>query len=263
MSEYSPGYGGDPAHPRGSTSPSVPAPPAEAIAHGLIVKLTRVEGLTPKGILTQPFVFQAAPLGTLPISRSYSQTTYDTVGGKQQARPGVVQLRSTTFQTIFTDDPWDWTQLHGSGFVPDPIQMLQTLEDIGEANAYFKLTVRNPAMRDRNDISWLAALTGLNSEERDGEPDARYVTVDFLEYRKTSITTKKRPGGGSRSSKLPVKLTCKNLPASRNTLRELAVYYYGAASEWRRIAKANKLKVAPTYDLHKLGSRKITIPKRS
>jgi hypothetical protein len=230
--------------------------------HGLIVKMERLEGYTPPGILTADFHFQVPPLDSFPINRSYPKQTYDTIALEQRIRPGVVQLKTISYDTVFTDDPWSWTLLHGDRFHPDPLLMLGHLDRIGQAQAVFWLTARNPGYRDGHDVNMAAYLTDLNSEIRAGEPDARYVTVGFTEFKDSSLKTRLRPGAGGKGSKLPVTLRCDQLPSNRNTLYELSAYYYGTHAEWRRISKRNNLHVHPSYNLHKLGSRKITIPKR-
>lgn len=245
------------------TIPDLPRPHREPTARGLLVRLERIPDVTPKGLLEDPFVFQVAPLNSFPVNRSYPQSTYDTVGRVQMARPGVRQLRTISYDTIFCADPWNWTMLHGDGFTPNPRDMLFRLENLGEAGAYFWITVRNPQRYSGYDVNWAAALTDLNSTIHDGEPDDLYMTVGFTEYRDASLKARSLPGTGGRNSRLPVTLQANQLPAARNTLYELATFYYGAAAEWRRIAKANNLtSTNPSADLTKLGRRKITVPRK-
>lgn len=245
------------------TLPALPRPHRESFARGLVVRLERIPELTPQGLLGEPFVFQVAPLNTFSINRSYPQVTYDTIAREQQSRPGVRQLRSISYDSLFCADPWHWTLLHGDGYVPNPRDMLSRLEALGERSAYFWLTVRNPARYSGYDANWAATLTDLNSSIHEGEPDDLYVTVGFQEYRDASLKTRALPGSGSRNSNLPVRLRASQLPANRNTLYELAVFYYGSASEWRRIARANNLtSVNPSRDLRSLGARKITVPRK-
>lgn len=244
--------------------PQLPRPHREPTGLGTIVKLAAVPGVTLRTKLRfLPFTFQAGPIDTLPINRSYPQTVWDSIDRKQQSRPGVTQLVTINFRTVFTDFKWDWTMLHGDGYVPNPLDMLYRLEQLGEDGAYFRLTIRNPAWRSQYDVNMVAALTSLNSEEVPGEIDARYATVEFTQHRTGENEVKTdRQGGGSRNSKLPTTLQCNRLPASRNTMYELAAFYYGAQTGWRLIAKANSITRDPDYDLRQLGSRKITIPKQ-
>jgi hypothetical protein len=246
-----------------ATIPDLPRPHREQYTRGLVVRLERIPDVTPQGFLDDPFVFQVAPLNTFGISRSYPQNTYDTVARVQRSRPGVRQLRSISYDTLFCADPWSWTMLHGDGYTPNPRDMLFHLESLAEQNAYFWLTVRNPARYAGFDVNWAAAIVDLNSSIHEGEPDDLYMTIGFQEYRDASLKTRTLPGAGSRNSKLPVRLQANQLPANRNTLYELATFYYGQASEWRRIARANNLtNTNPSADLTKLGHRKITVPRK-
>lgn len=243
----------------------------DAEGRGLIVRLERRQGLTDPTVLGRPFVFQVPPLDSLPINRSFPHTDYDTVNADQRSRPGSAQLKSVSFRTFFTEDIARWTLLHGSGFRPDPIRMLDELEDIGLAKTPFWLTVRNQRRGSRFDIAMLATLRDVNSEEVHGEPDTRYVTVAFSEYRPTMVGARRRVGGrGSgwvpsenpRGSRLPVSVLTSNLPEGGNTLFDLARIYYGDPTEWRRIASANGLTIPPSYDLNLLTNRKLLLPRR-
>jgi hypothetical protein len=115
--------------------------------HGLIVKMERLEGYTPPGILTADFHFQVPPLDSFPINRSYPKQTYDTIALEQRIRPGVVQLKTISYDTVFTDDPWDWTLLHGDGYHPDPLADARRVStEIGRRRPFW-LTARNPTFR--------------------------------------------------------------------------------------------------------------------
>jgi hypothetical protein len=244
--------------------PTLPRPHKEPVGKGMIVRMERIAGVTDAGLLVEPFTFQVPPLNTFPINRSYPQSTYDTVALEQRSRKGVRQLDTITFDTLFCQDPWEWTLLHGDGFVPNPLDMIAKLDRIGKAGTQFWLTARTPTFYSGYDVNMAASLISLNSEIREGEPDARYVNVGFLEFRDSSLKARQLPGTGGRNKNLPVSLRADQLPADRNTLYELATYYYGAASEWRRIAKANSLTAKnPSGDLRSLGHRKIVVPRKA
>lgn len=245
--------------------PKLPTPHAEPRGFGTLVRLEVIPGLTrqdSKKFL--PFTFQAPPIDTLSINRSYPQTVWDGLDKKQQSAPGVTQLKIVSFRTIFTDYQWVWTLLHGDGYNPNPLEMIDRLEKLGERAVYFRLLIRNPKYRATYDVNMAAALTNFNTEEVGGEIDARYATVEFTQKRHNSIETK-REGGGTKNLKLPATVQCNQLPASRNTLYELAQFYYGASSKWRLIAQANGLLAesgAPDFDLRQLGTRKLKIPRQ-
>ena len=85
------------------TLPDLPRPHRETLGRGLVVRLERIPDLTPAGLLEDPFVFQVAPLNSFPINRSYPQSVYDTIGKEQRSRPGVTQLRTISYDTIFCE----------------------------------------------------------------------------------------------------------------------------------------------------------------
>lgn len=249
------------AHGVDPTLPTLPRPHAEPTGEGLVVQLEFIAGLTDAKLSSiLPFVFQVPPMNIFPINRSYPHNEYDTVAGEQRSRPGSIQLQTYQWDTLFTDQPYTWTLLHGDGFLPDPLSMLARLDEVGNAQTPVLLSARHHYL-DAFEVYTAATLRSVNSEEHDGEPDARYVTVAFSEYKGTSINTN-RLGGGSRNAHLPLTLVAKNIPVGRETLYALSTYYYGSVSLWRRIAKANGLTIAPSVNLHTLGNRKLTIPRQ-
>lgn len=231
----------------------------EQLEAGLIVRVRAIQGITSKrASRVLPFTFHVAPSGTFPISRSFPHNDYEPLAGKQRSREGVTALRSASWTALFLDWKPNWSILRSPRYRPNPLEMLEKLEIVGEEKKAVLLTARNPALWERYDVNWPATLRELNSEEREGEPDARYATLTFVEWIATALNTKRI----GTTSRLPVSLTAKTLPAGRDTLYELARIYYGDQGDWRIIAKANGLQVPPTYDLNKLGNRKIRVPRR-
>jgi hypothetical protein len=189
-----------PAPPTDPTQPVGDRPPAVERGSGLLIRLDFIGGLSDPALAQLlPFTFQAPPLNSFPINRSYPATKYDTVSGQQYSRPGVIQLETYSWQTIFTDTKFEWTMLQGSSFIPSPLVMLERLDAVGRAKTPVHLSARNPRYNSIYDVNTPALLESLNSEEHDGEVDARYVSVEFSEYRDPSIETKRR-GGGERGS---------------------------------------------------------------
>jgi hypothetical protein len=273
-----------------------PYAPAWAYERGLgmAVKLSFIGGLTATALREiLPITFQTAPLNSFPVSRSYPATKYDTVIGQQYARPGVTQLETYSWQTIFTDAKYHWQLLHGDEYVPEPLVMLEKLDAVGRKKTPILLTARNPLLRSAYDVNTPALLESLNSEMREGEIDAYYVSVEFTEFREPKYatkqkskaptkkkTTKSRRGGGPRGSGGWVRVDSKattthgrggtpthrvvanRLRPGRDTLYSLAAYFYGAPEQWRRIAQANHLTIAPSKSLRTLGAKVLTIPTR-
>jgi hypothetical protein len=261
---------------------------------GMAIKLSFIGGLTAPSLREiLPITFQTSPINNFPVNRSYPATKYDTVIGQQYSRPGVTQLETYAWETIFTDIKYHWQLLHGGSYVPQPLVMLEKLDAVGRKKTPILLTARNPLLRSAYDVNTPALLESLNSEMREGEVDAYYVSVAFTEFREPKYatkqkskaptkkkTTKPRTGGGPRGSGGWVQVDPKattahgrgsppthrvvanRLRKGHDTLYSLGAYFYGAPEEWRRIAQANHLTIAPSKSLRTLGARVLTIPTR-
>jgi hypothetical protein len=256
--------------------PRLPVPDPEPQGWGMRITLSAVAGITPSALdKLLPFAFQVPPVNSFPINRSYPWSDYDPIEGGQRSRRGSKQLERYSWRTLFTADLASWTLLHGRGFTPNPLEMLARLDRIAtlsqQAGVPIFLQARHPKLWDRFDVNTPATIRSLNSEEGD-DWDTRYVDIELVQWRDTSLQAKRMGGGSTRNSKLPVTLVANRLPVTQNTLYELAKVYYGDPTEWRRIAKENgltsggsenSLRITPSFDLRALGTRKIRIPRRS
>jgi nucleoid-associated protein YgaU len=87
--------------------------------------------------------------------------------------------------------------------------------------------------------------------------------VNFVEFRRPTILAQRKGKG----IHLPANVLVRTLPAKRDTLYELAKFYYGSASKWRVIHKANRLHIPPSLNLKKhfraQKQKKLRIPKLS
>lgn len=251
--------------------------PDTPLGPGLVVILRQIRGLTEKGLLPTPFVFQAAPLEEFTRQSSYSHSEYETLRAGQHSRPAGRALEQTSFGTIFVDynAPWDvipdlfddeWRSVFP---VPDPVAATKKLRSVMMSGTPILLTVHNPALRNAYDLRMASTMRSLTVTERSGEVDARYVDVSFVEYRDIRIKRflKGETGG---DDKLPVTLSVKLLPAKRDTFAELAKHYYGDPSLWRHIRHANSqfkgigghhsLKNTPAYKKNK--KVKVKVPRK-
>lgn len=248
--------------------PTLPKPDPEPSGWGLRVTLKTIPGLTSKKVARfLPFTFQVPPVDSFPINRSYPHTDYDPVGdsdgiARQRSKPGSIQLMDVSWRTMFTWDLATWTLLHGDGYTPNPLEMLEKLDQVGQSMRPIQLSARHPKLWERYEVNMPATLRSLNSDESPGEWDTRYVTIQFTEYRAEGLSTS-TVGKSARNSRLPVSLASNTLPATKNTLAELAKIYYGRPENWSLIAKYNGLHVGANFDLRDLpGNPKITIPKK-
>lgn len=242
---------------------------------GMVVMMRKIVGVTPAGVLDKPFIFQVPPSSDFTISRPAGWDDYNTVGNKVRSRPDSNPLRQVSYDSLFlADTPW-WTHLDPDpvnysarrtrGAVPNPIKMLQTLEQLIEHHVVFRLTARNPQFWALADVNWWANIRELDSRETAGEPDSRYYSITFSEYRPTSVELRmigsaNSSGNGDDTKGWTVQVS--SLTAG-TTMYDLAKNYYGALTGWRLIAKANGFTIGPNAALSTLGgTTKVFIPRR-
>lgn len=255
----------------------LPKPHPEPKGWGLQVTIKTIPGLTSKKVERfLPFYFQVPPLDSFPVNRSYPHTDYSPIGdpsdgiARDRSKPGSIQLIEVTWRTLFTWDLPSWSLLHKDGFEPNPLEMIEKLDEVGRSMRPIQLVARHPKTWEGFEVNMPATLRSLNTEEVPGEWDTRYATIQFVQWRPEGLPTDLIAASGStgRNARLPVSLAVQSLPENKNTLYELATIYYGKAEDWRLIAKANGLTVGPTFDLRKLpgvgrsGDRKIVMPKK-
>lgn len=237
----------------GSSTVSVPpqSPEPEALGEGLRLRFSALAGLTAPGLLDSPFYFQVPPLENFSRQMGYAHSEYDTLRSGQFSRPAGMQLRTWQFQTIFLDYEFS---LAVYGEVPNPLEAADELEALLESGTPFKFYAGSPRLWGRSDFqqgSVPVTLRTLQVDERAGEVDCRYIDVSLSEFRRPAISG--RGFGNSRghigSPYLPANLVVRLLPENRDTLYELARFYYGSASKWRVIAKVNGLDVPPSVSL--------------
>lgn len=175
--------------------PPVLIPPASAptagggepTGEGLNILMRAIPGLT-KFVLKKPFLFQTPPLNELRRTHSHSHGDYDTLGLGQMSRPGGKMLATITFDTLVVD--WDapWAIM---GAV-DPQDVADEIVEIVEEGFPFALIIGNPSLWPRNDFTMAATLRSVDVIERSGEVDARYLGVQFTEFRSPELMTKKK-----------------------------------------------------------------------
>ena len=230
---------------------------------GLRVKLAGLPGFTARRLGgTLPFYFQAPPLDQFEFTGGYNYSDYTTVAAGQFSQPQARMLRTLSFETIFTDAKYSWTFLRQRNYTPNPLNHVRRLPLIAESGTPIRLTAGQPNLWGVNDLDMAVTLREVRPMEKAHEIDARYVSLSFVEFRHPSLhlSGAKRPG-----KKLPVTLRVSTLPVGRKNLYALAKYYYGSASMWKRIAKANGIKnVSATRNLsdlyRKQPNKKLTIP---
>jgi hypothetical protein len=253
-----------------------PAAP-HADGEGLRIKFEHCLGLTERTLLQRPFYFQCPPLDAFTRALQYSHSDYETLDGQQHSHPAAMQLRSFTFNTVAVDWGAPWTLLDRlpvnttadlstfTADIPTPLEVAFQLEKLLESGTAFYMSARSPLLWHASEFPQgrlRVTMRSLEVEERAGEIDARYFNINLVEFRRPIIS--ERGKGRAASSRLPVTLLIRNLPRKRDTLYELAKFYYGSASKWRVISKANGWRFAPTVNVktrfRQQRSKKVRIP---
>lgn len=229
-----------------------------ALNEGLRVHLSKIPGITEGGLLAEPFVFQCPPLDEFTVDYAFSHQDYDTATAGQFSRPGGLQLRQTTFDTLFVD----WGGFTVTNDFPPIEELTADLIELCESGSPFLLTIAHQ-LPPGGFTNWALTLAGpelqmyatlrtLRVIERAGEGDARYANVAFVEYRDPVTATfragkKVRVGGRTFPRGVTIGpdgrgVTDKGfLLADVVTLASLARSFYGFASGGALIAKANGL----------------------
>lgn len=232
---------------------------------GVRVQLAKVQGATKDGLLEVPFRFQVPPLESIQRVAAFGYTDFDTLRSGQHSRPLGRQLRTIAFQTLVVD--WDATfaiypnpaPTVSSDDVWDVIKVVGALEKIAFAGTPIQLSYGQPSLWGTWDFDEHVTLRNVTSEEKAGEVDARYISLEFTEYRSLKLSTQsygsgaKNSGPKANESKTPttIQVTSKGSTLDTGdqnhkfgdddmTLSKVSKHFYGTTHDWDLIAKANK-----------------------
>ena len=236
---------------------------------GLLVRIRPIHGLTPKKALRKTLHFPAVTSDPFEVIQTGMHTDYQTVSSGEYSMPTAGRkaafLETSTFDILALS--WDARWL-GYRDV-DPHDIKKALTRIVEYHCPVHLIAQvNPHVRGHPGPEWDTYVTLRSVSRRlpHGEPDTRYYTVEWKEYREPGIGRRHKGhkhGHGNKGHKLP---TTHKLKAG-DTLRKLAQEYFGNGTQWRVIARANHINKWGSNDplvdkkRFKVGDR-IKIPKR-
>lgn len=211
---------------------------------GLKVTLRREPGMTPPDMLLVPFRFQAPPLDRFGRAWTADWPTTQTISGGEQARPGGVQLKRPSFQTLFVDDEHPWLVWRGSY---DVQRLVKELRLLAEAMAPFRLTVGQPALWGPEPLlNMVGAFTSIEAEGRGGEVGTEYTNVEIIEVPRQRLEQKRaRPADSDTERRLHI---------GGHSLYGLALEAYKRKSAWRTIRDANGIKGVEPDDADALAS---------
>lgn len=171
-----------------------PAPRSDVVGKmhgmGLRVMLRRIPHLTDKGVLHNPFYFQCPPRDTFRVAYAYDHQEYVTVRHGQLSRPVGRNLATISFDTLFIDANYAWTNLRGGRFAnetsgkspttglaggrpilqggvpvteterhlseraPNPKLMVKELHALLVTGTPFELVIGQPRLWGTNDVHW-------------------------------------------------------------------------------------------------------------
>lgn len=226
---------------------------------GLHARLRRISDLTPRNVLREPLTLPVVIGEEFTIEEEALWEEFDTVsaGRFAQASAGRHAQALRTIDTEALTMTWD------PGWLTEPnVEMervLRTLKKVLRQRAVFDLLVVRKPSADFAEFSGPATLRRLAITLKRGEPDTRYLQLSVSSHRRMS-SRRRRHG---RASNLPTTATLD----ANDTLRSLALHYYGTGELWRLIAKANGITNWGSEDplvkmnRYKVGDR-IKIPER-
>jgi hypothetical protein len=194
------GFGGRPTTeadpvglPGGASPPARYSLPARSPSHGLAVTLSREKNQTAPGLLAKPFLFQVPPLDSFQVQSSYSYVDYDTVRLGQFSRASGSQLTTVEFNTLLLDYSTSYG-VRPDYWAGDPLEVADELNLILDLGTPVRLVCINADV-GTTELNMPATLRGLSVEQRAGEPDARYVNVQFTEWKSAALTRRRRKKG--------------------------------------------------------------------
>lgn len=233
-----------------------------ARGEGLRVRLSKIPGETPKGVLDTALILPAV-IDAFGWTEEAGHTEYDTVRAGQFSQP---QLGPPTARRLrMLDDvgtltvDWDPPWLVEQGQDPDDVH--DTMYGILRSRRPCELLATPKFGPTRPLLRVNITIRGISAVMKRGEPDSMYYTLKIVEWRNASAA-RRGAGVGGDVSRLP---TTHRLTAT-DTLYSLSMLYYHTASGATAIARANGIKSwgkkTPLVGLarFRVGS-KITIPK--
>lgn len=215
---------------------------------GLRVIIAPIKGITPAGLFQHgAFVFQCPPLDSFQEQFAYNHGDFPTAFAGERSRPGGRQLETIQFDTLWLDDG---SARHGPAWtiVPkaiDPIAAKNRLKAILYSGKPFWMMAHQMPVWHKYDLRMMATMRSLTSQEKHGEEDARYFSIQVREWRDASIQDRVMGegaphGGGKRGATGAVSVRA--LPDTQDSLHKLSKWFYGTTTMATAIAKANGIK---------------------
>lgn len=217
---------------------------------GLRVRLSRIDGLTKKGLLNRPYYFQCPPLEEFVVQWAHEFNDYMTVAQGEYSRRSGRKLRTVQFETLAVDTlpvvgaarpvspPWVVEQA-----VSDKNDHRVVLRDVLSAGTPFRLHVAQQLGTDVL-LDMPATLRTLNVATKGAEIDTFYFTCEFHEYRDPIVKRNAKSRSGGRKWPHTITLKADGTYRGMNTrdqplsIRLIAIYLYKDATLAWPLARA-------------------------
>jgi nucleoid-associated protein YgaU len=222
---------------------------------GLVVKFSRIGGVTGKGVLRQPLILPAVT-DDFAFTEEAAFEDYDTVTGGEYSQPaawrGATRRRlrrlDITFLTVDFDPPW--------------VQSRRDQATIRDA-AFGMLRGRTPVRMEANvypdpgytELEMNVTIRSITRTLRPGLAQARYFDLAVTEWRDNAIQRRSSTASRRRGT---VSLPTTHTLAAGDTLMGLSERYYGFFGGWRQIAQENGLgHWGPNTPLQQIGGSRV------
>jgi len=220
---------------------------------GLRISMSAIPGVT-RGdaakALAEPYLFQCPPTEQLDIPRTFSFNRRTTYQGRTRVTRGGSQPLALSFTTVVLEPGVSNLQVTDDH---DVDQLVSRLERICDAGWPFQLHIGHPYDRVA-ELSMYAVLEGVTRSLKMGEDDARYLSMQFVEWRQESlqVRTGKSPfpytivlrrDGSYSVPNDPERGTARQIFNTHDeplTLKVIAKYAYGKPTLGQHIARAQK-----------------------
>lgn len=244
---------------------------------GLRVTLHRFAS-TQRGVLAKPFNFQVSPLEEFAWVQGANHGEFDTLSRGQFSRRGGRELLTLEMKTVAVDYQPRWASyVEKRPNAPNPQNAASLMRQLVNLGTPVMLVARS-AYWDKADLRLPVTLRSVQSAERAGEPESRYLDLSFVEWREQQLDQKGR-GKSRKRRALPTTVEIKSdgvawerpqggqpqkIGSSTNkaSFQDLAQFFYGDPAEWRTIERFNGISdFAPTRPLDELKKKGKTVRK--
>lgn len=202
----------------------------------LHVRISRIPGVTPKNVLKHPLKLGIVT-GDFDFQDTATWRDFATVSAGERSQPGGGRKtlgRSQRTLSLEVLTQWggglDWEDEGAASGTRIRQELFKVLHH--RSPFRFVATMNEPFGASGSELRMNATVRSIGKSLRHGQPDSRYLAVDFVEYRGAHVDRRSH----DKSDKLPAK----HKVEAGDTLRKLAKHYYkNQGANWKLIKEAN------------------------